>query len=311
MQMSLQLLNAASAQTRMCAVAALFALGFMAELRADPITTDWIYGKKSAARLIAAPGAVKGAYKAGVEIRLDPDALTYWRTPGETGVPPVFDFHDSENLKEATVQFPTPLRIDEAGLDAFGYRGMVTFPVDVTLADENRPAVLSVSIEYAVCAAICLPVKAKAKLELPAHPGEGAAPDGASPEEAVFAAAKAKVPQRLDAAGRDAKILITRDRGATLPTWRVQVRPEPQTVAAVSTDPGAAQTDLFVEGQEGWYFESKKGEKPNEFLIVEVEGPKPDDLAAGAGKIPVTLTLAGPRQSYEFAVDLGAILASP
>lgn len=281
----------------------------MAELRADPITTDWIYGRKSAARLIAAPGAAKGAYTAGVEIRLDPGALTYWRTPGESGVPPLFDFRESENLKAATVQFPTPLRIDEAGLDAFGYRGMVTFPVDVTLADESRPAVLALSLEYAVCADICLPVKAKARLELPPHPGDKAESAEVSPEEAVFAAAKAKVPQRLDAAERDARIIIRRDRGAILPTWRVNVRPKPETIATVSADPG--RPDLFVEGPEAWYFESKKGEKPNEFLIVQVEGPKLDKSAVASDKVPVTLTLAEPRQSYEFAVDLGAISDPP
>jgi DsbC/DsbD-like thiol-disulfide interchange protein len=309
MQMSFQPLNGAARRKRLCAAATLFALGFMAELRAESFSTDWIAGKKSAARLIAAPGAAKGAYRAAVEIRLDSDALTYWRTPGEAGAPPVFNFQGSENLKGVKVRYPTPQRIDEAGLDAFGYRDAVTFPVDVELADESHPGVLSLSLDYAVCAKICMPVRAKAKLELPARPVAAASPD-----DAAFEAASAKVPRRLTAAERDAKIAISRDRAAVQPTWHVSVRPEPEG-GPVAAD--RARPDLFVEAPEGWYFESKKGDQPNEFLVVQLASPDGGVDATGGGSpltigpIPVTLTLAQPGQSFEFGVDLNAVPTVP
>jgi hypothetical protein len=252
-----------------------------------------------------------------VEIRLEAGAHTYWRTPGEAGAPPVFDFAGSENIKKAVVLYPAPSRVDEAGFDLFGYRGDVIFPVDVELTDDSRPAVLALSLDYAVCGEICLPVKAKTALALPARPGDGAAAPS-SPEAASLEAARAKAPLRLDAAQRDAKFAIARDAGAVHPTWRVRVKAGPETAEANSTDPVRAAADLFVEFPEGWYFESKKTDKPNEFLIVEVEAPHPQIAAAaakgvteGGAKIPVTVTLAQPRQSYEFTIDLDTISERP
>jgi DsbC/DsbD-like thiol-disulfide interchange protein len=318
--MSFQLLNGARRPMRAYAVASLFTLGFMAELRADPYASAWSAGTKSAARLVAAPNPATGAYKAGVEIRLDPGALTYWRTPGEAGAAPVFDFQKSQNIKYVAVAYPAPLRIAEAGFDMFGYRGGVTFPVDVELADDSRPALLALSLDYAVCSQICLPVKAKAALALPARHGAGAAARvDASPEEASIDAARAKVPLRLDGAEREAKIAVTREDGAVLPTWRVRIKADRGIVNEALRDADRAAADLFVEFPDGWYFESKRSDNPNEFLIVQVEAPHREvaatDGVRGAtergAKIPLTVTLAQPRQSYEFTVDLDVVSARP
>jgi len=188
--MSFQLLNGAARLSRAGVAISLFMLGFVAELRADPYASAnpyasaWSAGTKSAARLIAAPAPASGPYRAGVEIRLDAGTHTYWRTPGEAGVPPVFDFAGSENIKKAVVLYPAPSRVDEAGFDLFGYRGDVIFPVDVELTDDSRPAVLALSLDYAVCGEICLPVKAKTALTLPARPRDGAAAPVESSESA-------------------------------------------------------------------------------------------------------------------------------
>jgi hypothetical protein len=209
------------------------------------------------------------------------------------------------------------LRIDEAGFELFGYRGDVIFPVDVELNDDSRPAVLALTLDYAVCGDICLPVKAKASLNLPARPPLGGALLEQSPEAVSINEARAKTPLRLDAAARDAKIAIVREANIVQPTWRVRVKPEP--LAAGAGDPERGAADLFVEVPEGWYFESKKTDRPDEFLIVEVEAPKPQSGTASAAssatdaaaQIPVTITLARPRQSYEFTLDLGMIAERP
>ncbi len=235
-------------------------LGYVAELRADPVASGgsrvggnpyasvWSVGTKSSARLIAAPAAASGPYRAGVEIQLAAGAHTYWRSPGEAGVPPVFDFTGSENVKNAVVSYPAPARIDEAGFELFGYRGDVVFPVDIELADDSRPAVLALTLDYAVCGDICLPVKARAKLALPARPGAGAAPIEPAPEAASINEARAKTPLRLDDAARDAKIAIVRAADIVRPSWLVRVKPEPQ--AAGSADP-RARGDRYFRGVPG------------------------------------------------------------
>ena len=60
---------------------------------ADSFSTDWAQGAKSQARLIAAGGGL-----AGFEIALAPGAITYWRDPGDSGLPPTLDFSGSENV---------------------------------------------------------------------------------------------------------------------------------------------------------------------------------------------------------------------
>jgi hypothetical protein len=156
-------------------------------------------------------------------------------------------------------------------------------------------------------------VKATTALALPARFGAvGAATVEAGREEATLKAAMAKVPLHLDAAERDAKIAVTRDEEAAHPTWRMRVAPEPNGDGPEpSSDPGRAAQDVFVEGPEGWYFESRKSDHPNEFLIVEVEAPGSAARADGATKIPLTVTLAQPRQSYEFKVELDPISKRP
>ncbi|MGH6852435.1 MAG: protein-disulfide reductase DsbD domain-containing protein [Methylocella sp.] len=239
-------------------------------------------------RLIAAGGGgPHAAYRAGIEIRLDPGALTYWRMPGDAGVPPVFSFEGSANASDIEVSYPAPTRIDEDGTEAFGYRGRVIFPVRVTPKVATRPVLLVLNVSYAVCSRVCLPAKAEAKLTLLPAPRAGSETTGS--DAPAIAAAEAAVPLRLTREQRDAKVAITRDETAPAPTWRLAPR-------------GGGAKDLFAEAPPGWYFETRKSGRPNEFLIVEVEKPRTGSRAP----VPVILTLTNERQSYEFAVDLDA-----
>jgi DsbC/DsbD-like thiol-disulfide interchange protein len=247
-----------------------------------------VSGQKSSLRLIAAGGPPHDFYRAGVEIRLDPGALTYWRMPGGAGAPPVFSFEGSANTASVTVSYPVPMRFDEDGTEAFGYRDRVIFPLRVIPKDETRPVLLSVNLSYAVCDRICLPAKARTTLALDPNQGEGVA----SPEATAIAAAEAEVPVPLTPQQRSAKVTIVRDKTGSSPTWRLSTKSNAQ--------------DLFAEAPPGWYFETRKTRRPAEFLIVAVEQPQADGRPRSKAPIPVTLTLKGKRQSYEFTVDLNA-----
>ena len=286
MQMSFQTSNLAWRAGVLFACANLSPLLFPASLHCDPYASTWASGQKSSLRLIAAGGGPpQSFYRAGIEIRLDPGALTYWRMPGGAGVPPVFSFESSANVSDIEVSYPAPTRIDEDGTEAFGYRDRVIFPVRVSPKDASRPVLLVLNVSYAVCSRICLPAKAEARLTLLPAPEAGAA----RPEEDAIAAAEAAVPLRLTPEQRDAKVAITRDETAPAPAWRLSLR-------------GGGVQDLFAEAPPGWYFETRKSGRPNEFLIVEVEKPRTGSRAP----VPVTLTLRNEQQSYEFVVDLDA-----
>src|SRR4051794_38288710 len=67
----------------------------------------WDEGSHSAVRLLA--GKRDGDnFTGGIEIRLAPNWKTYWRYPGDSGVPARFDFTKSDNVENVTVLWPAP-----------------------------------------------------------------------------------------------------------------------------------------------------------------------------------------------------------
>jgi DsbC/DsbD-like thiol-disulfide interchange protein len=195
----------------------------------DPYASDWASSLKSQARLVA-----DGAGGAGFQVKLAPGAITYWRDPGESGVPPAFDFSGSKNLAGAEVQFPAPRRIAEPdGSEAFGYSESVVFPIVVEAKDPSQPVTLAVNANYGVCEKVCLPARASLELKLPA---------GAStPFTADIEAARALVPRKEDAATLGVELAALDARNWTLCL------------------PGraGAPRDLFVEPPPGWWIEAK------------------------------------------------------
>ena len=152
---------------------------------ADAFSTDWAPSAKSQSRLIAGRGDL-----AGFEIALSPGAITYWRDPGDAGLPPTLDFSGSDNVASVAPEFPAPKRIKEAdGGEAFGYDGDVVFPLAVKLRDPAKPATLKLDADFAVCEKVCLPAKAHLELKLPSVPG--------SPHAAAIDAALASVPRAV------------------------------------------------------------------------------------------------------------------
>src|SRR5688572_3192220 len=112
---------------------------------------------QSAARLFQARSQ-DGTWTAGLEITLAGGWKTYWRLPGESGVPPQFDWSRSTNLAAVTVGWPAPRRFHDAAGETIGYRDRVVLPLRVAPVDPQKPVGLALSLFYAVCKDICVPV---------------------------------------------------------------------------------------------------------------------------------------------------------
>jgi hypothetical protein len=91
----------------------------------------------------------------GLDVRLGPGWHTYWRSPGDAGAPPEFDWSDSRNVAKTTIEWPAPHRFSDDGIDTFGYAEHVLFPVKVRLRDESAPAHVSLKLVLFVCSTIC------------------------------------------------------------------------------------------------------------------------------------------------------------
>ena len=245
--------------------------------------SPWDGGERAAVRLIAGlPQKVGGTavQRAGVQIRLADGWKTYWRYPGDSGVPPRFDFTRSRNVKSVTVRWPAPQRLADESGPSIGYKHEVVFPLEVVPQDAAMPVELALGIDYAVCEKLCVPADGKAELTID---GKGGDQDG------KIARSEALVPQaaRLGADGALAIRMAERQAGGTKPRILIDV-----------AAPANAVVALFAEGPTpDWALpvpEAIAGAPAGQQRFAfEVDGLPPNTMADGA---TLTLTaVAGDR----------------
>ena len=198
-------------------------------LAAQAGETPWVRTQGADVRLLSG-AVVDGKLEAGVEIRLAPGWKTYWRYPGDSGVPPRFDWTGSRNMRTADVAYPAPRRFsDGASGHSIGYKGgSVIFPVTVTLEAPDKATRLDLALDFAVCDTLCVPAQAQMSLDVQA---------GAREANVALAAARAKLPTPapIGQAGLGV-ISFAVDRAANPPVLEV--------VATTRSD----KPDLFAEG---------------------------------------------------------------
>lgn len=110
-----------------------------------------------AAEVLTGWRAEAGARIAGLRLRLAPGWKTYWRAPGDTGIPAVFDWSRSDNVQGVRVMWPAPKVYVVGGLTTIGYADEVVLPLEITPRDADRPVTLRVSVDLGVCKNICVP----------------------------------------------------------------------------------------------------------------------------------------------------------
>ncbi len=279
-------------------------------LPASASQTAWSTGQPEArARLIggAAPveaaafGAPAGSAMAAVEIELAKGWKTYWRFPGDAGgVPPVFNWSKSTNIKSARVLFPAPQRISDRAGDLLGYSGSVTMPVVIEATDPAKPVTLNVTMEYGVCREICIPVETEFSLALAAG-GDGALP-------ATVAAALDQVPRPASTLRTSdpklKRITVTLDGGKPVLT----IEAEFPGIAPGSVPGNAANADVYVESPDGYYIPlAKRGSARdigNNILRFDIDLTGAVEPSQIRGKTAlVTLVSEAGRSEANFTFD--------
>ncbi|QRM28478.1 protein-disulfide reductase DsbD domain-containing protein [Microvirga sp. VF16] len=259
--------------------AAIFLILSFTAIAAQPLNPSAAsQGFNSRARLIS--GGEQGeVWLAGIEITLDKGFKTYWRNPGDSGLPPRFDWSGSENVASTEVRYPAPYRhMDAAGV-AYVYGKKVVLPVLVKAKEKDKPVKLVLSAEYGVCKDICIPARADLTLDL--------TKDG--PERSAIEAALAKVP-RPQALGAQADLSVLSVEPVTQdkPAYSVTVRA-----------PAGVKPSLFAEGPESWYLSTSLPDDANRFTVTVEEKPKD-----ASGPVPLRLTLVAGDKSVETEISL-------
>ena len=264
--------------------AALFASQASIEARAED-ASPWQKDGHSAVRLLA--GSRSGAVLlGGIAFQLQVGWKTYWRTPGDSGVPPRFDFSKSENIEAVTVLWPAPTKFDDGGSGhSLGYHNEIVLPLRIVAKNPDKPVTLRANINYAVCENICIPVDASAELSFNSV--------ASTEDSALFAA--------LDAVPKPANV------GDPNPlTIRDIEREGTSTVLVDVVTPDARDVDLFVEGPSpDWSLPIPKlvehGPPGVKRFSFQLEGLPPGANPSGAA---LKFTLVGSDHSYEFNINL-------
>jgi len=253
------------------------------EARADD-ASPWQRDGHSAVRLLA--GSRSGAVLlGGIAFQLQPGWKTYWRTPGDSGVPPRFDFSKSDNIEAVTVLWPAPTKFDDgAGGHSLGYHDQIVLPLRIVAKNADKPVTLRADVNYAVCEKLCIPVEASAELPFTSV---------ASTEDSVLFAALDTVPKPANVG--DPNPLTIRD-----------VKREKSTVLVDVVNPGDQDVSLFVEGPTpDWGLPVPKllehGPPGVKRFAFDLDGVPPGVNPDGAA---LKLTLVGGDRSYEFNINL-------
>ncbi len=133
-----------------------------------------------------------GQHVVALHLALAPGWKTYWRAPGDAGIPPSMEFHGAHNLASVDTIWPTPEVFNQNGLQTVGYADELVLPMLVMPQDRGQPARLSARLQIGICNTICVPVEFDLALDLPAT--------GSDAQQAMIRAALADQPITADQA---------------------------------------------------------------------------------------------------------------
>ena len=263
---------------------ALFASTLAVEARAQD-SSPWSKDGHSAVRLLAGSRS-SAVLLGGIAFQLQPGWHTYWRNPGDSGVPPRIDFSKSENVEAVTILWPAPTKFDDgAGGISLGYRKQVVLPLRIVARSADKPVTLRAAINYAVCEKLCIPVDANVELAFTSV---------ASTEDSALFAALDTVPKPANVG--DPNPLTIRD----------VKREGKATVLVDVVTPDDREVNLYVEGPTpDWSLPVPKlldrGPAGAKRFTFDLEGMPTGANPDGAA---LKLTLVGADRSYEFNVNL-------
>lgn len=259
-----------------------FAALLFAAAPATASSSQWQENEGASMRLVTAgapddEGRVSGA----LEIRLKPGWKTYWRDPGEAGIPPQIDISRSINVVSAEIAFPAPVRVKDDYSEWAGYTAPVSLPVTFMLSRPDAVALIDADVFLGVCETICIPVQATFTLD----PGAGRD----DPRDvATVKAAYAALP---DTAGPGFRVNGIERSGETL-------------LVGVEVPEDADQPALFVAPPEGFVLGTPKPSVHDDgalvFSIKQFEAP--GDGGPRARPFRYTLVAGGRAVEGEFTI---------
>ncbi|WP_353642248.1 protein-disulfide reductase DsbD domain-containing protein [Mesorhizobium sp. WSM2239] len=235
-------------------------------------SSDWFETQGGRLRLVTAGKPDEaGRLKGMLEIDLLPGWKTYWRDPGDAGVPPQIDVSANENIASAEFAFPAPERHNDGSFKWAGYDEPVALPIIFTLKSPANAALIEADVFLGVCETICIPAQTRLSLDPASDPD--------NPEEvAAVAAAFAALPAP---AKPEFGVSATREEGSKL-------------IVEAEFPGNPAAAEFFLAAAEGYAFGTPERVETDGKTLFSVEIlARPDKVPAGDGLHYTLVTDAG------------------
>ncbi len=257
-------------------IAAFPAVALAPTLPARAASSDWALNEGGRMRLVVLPADAEGRRQAVLQIEPEPGWITYWREPGDSGVPPAVTVAPASGFMLDRIDFPVPKRIDAGDLTDIGYDHAVALPISLSGPPGGNEAKLETTAFIGLCKNICIPFQAALTVDLPAN-------EAADAEEAkIVADALASLP------GKTTSDFAVERHAMSADLKRLTLE--------VALPEGAKDAQAIVTGPSGYvFFASARAAGAGGRTVIEVPvGRLPKNYAI-AGKRWDALVIAGGR----------------
>jgi thiol:disulfide interchange protein/DsbC/DsbD-like thiol-disulfide interchange protein len=237
----------------------------------------------------------------GLQIQHAKDWHTYWKNPGDSGLPTTMEWKLPAGVTAGDIAWPTPKKFPIGHLANYGYEGMVLLPVPFTVSPDFKGAELNVQLDAAwlVCRKECIPEEGSFTLRLPA--GAATVSNARAFDDAASRAPRAQPARDSHVAPSDK--LLTVSVNSLPPDWVGQTLEFfPETSAVI--EPGAKWTQR-------WDGNTWRAEIPLSSQRAESPALMPVVLARTGDMAPGENTLGGLRMELPARGTWPALAALP
>ncbi len=235
----------------------------------------------TSARLLPGWRMEDGTHMAAVELRLAPGWKTYWRAPGDLGIPPRFDWRGSTNLAGVDIRWPTPQRIQQGEDVTIGYHDILVLPLHVLAKNPGQDVMLSGSVDLGVCRDVCMPLTINLTGDLPSD---------ATARDGRIAAALADRPLTASEAGaRAVSCTVSPGKDGQL-NLRAEMTLPPT---------GGPESAVIEAGDPNLWIAEPKLSRQGDTLIAETRVAHAGGRAFALDRSQLRLTVVGTRQAVD------------
>ncbi|MBY5414645.1 cytochrome C biogenesis protein [Rhizobium leguminosarum] len=232
----------------------------------------WADNEGGRMRLVALAPDAGGKIRAALQIEPKPGWITYWKEPGNSGIPPQITIAPESGVTLDAIAYPVPKHFFNGAIEDIAYDAPVTLPLSLTAAGKG-PVTIDAAAFIGICKDICIPFQANLQLKL------GPAIQSHPEEEAILQAADARLPKPPSQDFDVTAHAMSPDR-KTLSLDLVLPNEGP--------GEGKAAPDIIVTGPSGYAFTKQIGGKRDGATFK---------VAISIGKLPKDYDMAGKQWS--------------